>query len=233
MKYPVIVLMALSMIVGSVGITAQKDKGKDKNPQKFELKTKQDSLSYAIGVAVMKNMKDQGLDSLNMNALLQGFKDVTDNKTLITPEAANQYVNDYFYKLYAKKAEKDKSKQMDWLTENKKKEGVKVTPSGLQYKVEKEGTGAKPTAASKVKVHYEGTLIDGTKFDSSYDRGEPIEFALSGVIKGWTEGLQLMTPGSIYYLYIPYDLGYGEKGAGGQIPPFATLIFKVELLEVK
>src|SRR5687767_9029258 len=145
MKYPVIVLMALSMIVGSVEITAQKDKGKNKNPQKFELKTNQDSLSYAVGIAVMKNMKDQGLDSLNMNALLQGFKDVTDNKTLITPEAANQYVNDYFYKMYAKKSEKDKAKQTEWLAENKKKEGIKVTPSGLQYKVEKEGTGTRPT----------------------------------------------------------------------------------------
>jgi FKBP-type peptidyl-prolyl cis-trans isomerase FklB len=233
MKYPVIVMMVLSMVIGSLSLSAQKDKNKNKNPQKFELKSKKDSLSYCIGVAVMKNMKDQGIDSLNMDAMLQGFKDVFDSKTVVTPEAANQYVNDYFYKMYAKKSEKDKLKQTEWLNENKKKEGIKVTSSGLQYKVEKEGTGVKPTAASKVKVHYEGTLIDGTKFDSSYDRGEPIEFALNGVIKGWTEGLQLMTPGSIYYLYIPYELGYGEKGAGAQIPPYATLIFKVELLEVK
>jgi FKBP-type peptidyl-prolyl cis-trans isomerase FklB len=230
MKYSVIIVLALSFAFGSVGLSAQKDK---KPKDKFELKTAKDSLSYCIGVAVMKNMKDQGIDSLNMDAILQGFKDINASKTIVTAEVANQYVNDYFYKQYAKKAEKDKAKQLAWLEENKKKEGVMVTGSGLQYKVITQGTGVKPTAASKVKVHYEGSLIDGTKFDSSYDRGEPIEFALNGVIKGWTEGLQLMPTGSIYNLYIPYDLAYGEKGAGGSIPPYATLIFKVELLEVK
>jgi FKBP-type peptidyl-prolyl cis-trans isomerase FklB len=120
-----------------------------------------------------------------------------------------------------------------FLAENAKKEGVKVLPSGVQYKVIKEGSGKIPADSSTVKVHYEGKLLDGTVFDSSYERGEPIEFPLTGVIKGWTEGLQLMPVGSKYRFYIPYALGYGERGAGEQIPPYSTLIFTVELLEVK
>ena len=119
-----------------------------------------------------------------------------------------------------------------FLEENSKREGVKVTESGLQYEVITEGSGPKPTAEDKVKVHYTGTLVNGTKFDSSVDRGEPIEFNLNGVIAGWTEGLQLMPVGSKYRLYIPYDLGYGTRGAGQDIPPFAALVFEVELLDI-
>ena len=119
-----------------------------------------------------------------------------------------------------------------FLEENSKREGVKVTESGLQYEVITEGSGPKPTAEDKVKVHYTGTLVNGTKFDSSVDRGEPIEFALNGVIAGWTEGLQLMPVGSKYRLFIPYELGYGTRGAGQDIPPFAALIFDVELLDI-
>ncbi len=124
-------------------------------------------------------------------------------------------------------------KGQEFLKENAKKEGVKTTASGLQYKVVKEGDGKSPKATDTVKVHYRGTLIDGTEFDSSYKRNEPIEFPLNGVIKGWTEGLQLMKEGSKYILYIPSNLGYGARGAGGVIPPDATLIFEVELLKVK
>ena len=120
-----------------------------------------------------------------------------------------------------------------FLAENAKREGVKTTESGLQYEVLESSLGRKPKATDSVKVHYEGTLIDGTVFDSSYKRGEPIEFALNGVIQGWTEGLQLMPVGSKYKLYIPYELGYGERGAGQSIPPYSALIFTVELLEIK
>lgn len=119
-----------------------------------------------------------------------------------------------------------------FLEENAKKEGVQTTPSGLQYRVIEEGHGTKPKASETVKVHYRGTLIDGTEFDSSYKRGQPISFALNQVIAGWTEGLQLMKTGAKHELYIPYNLAYGERGAGGVIPPYATLIFEVELLEV-
>ena len=133
----------------------------------------------------------------------------------------------------AKNAEKAQTEGEAFLEENAKRPEVKTTASGLQYEVLVQGEGPKPTAESTVKVHYEGKLVDGEIFDSSYQRGEPIEFPLNGVIKGWTEGLQLMPVGSTYMLYIPYQLGYGERGAHGAIPPFATLIFKVELLEIK
>ena len=145
-------------------------------------------------------------------------------------QAAGQYVDEVIsrVKYGTVKAEGEK-----FLQENALREEVKTTESGLQYEVLVAGKGATPTAESTVKVHYEGTLIDGTIFDSSYERGEPIEFPLNGVIKGWTEGLQLMPVGSKYKLYIPYELGYGERGAGQNIPPYATLIFTVELLEIK
>jgi FKBP-type peptidyl-prolyl cis-trans isomerase FklB len=197
------------------------------------MKTANDSLSYCIGTAVMKNISDQGVENLNMDALMQGFKDAQEKTSVINAESANQYVNDYFFKQYAAKAEKDKSAQLKWLEENKTKEGVKVTASGLQYKVIDQGTGPIAKETNTVKVHYKGTLIDGTTFDSSYDRGEPIEFPVTGVIKGWVEALLMMPQGSKWELYIPYDLAYGDKGAGGTIPPYATLIFVVELLEIK
>ena len=235
MKYSALIVFTVLFALSGTSLSAQKNKTKKSkgDKDKFVLKTATDSLSYSIGTAVMKNITDQGLDSINIDALMQGFKDVKSSTSIITPDAANQYVNDYFYKKYTAKAEKDKAAQLSWLEENKKKEGVKVTSSGLQYKVLTEGTGPVAKENNKVKVHYKGSLIDGTIFDSSYDRGEPIEFAVTGVIKGWVEALLLMPQGSKWELYIPYDLAYGDKGAGSTIPPYATLIFTVELLEIK
>lgn len=199
-----------------------------------------DKISYSLGIGIGYQLKDMGGNKLVIDDFAQAIKDVIAGKEpKISPSEAQKIVNAFLAEIEAentKKAEVAGAEQKKageaFLAENAKKEGVKVLPSGLQYTVIKEGTGKKPKATDNVKCHYEGTLIDGTMFDSSIKRGEPAVFPLNGVIAGWTEGLQLMAEGAKYRFFIPYNLGYGARGAGASIPPFSTLIFDVELIEV-
>ena len=200
-----------------------------------------DKLSYALGLGIGRQLSQMGANDLNASDFAQAVKDMIDGKEPQVPAAeAQQIVEDFFRrqeeKQRAEAAEKYKGAKSEgekYLSENAKKEGVTTLPSGLQYQVLKEGNGKSPKATDKVVCHYEGMLIDGTMFDSSIQRGEPATFPLNGVIAGWTEGLQLMKEGAKYRFFIPYQLGYGERGAGASIPPFATLVFDVELIEVK
>lgn len=202
---------------------------------KIKVETKEDSLAYAIGVLNNEGFAGQGLE-LDALVMAKGMIEASEGKALFDEIMARGYYSLYMQELQEKQMSEQFSDVIEesenFLKENSKRAGVKVTESGLQYEVITEGTGPKPAETDKVKVHYTGTLVDGTKFDSSLDRGEPIEFPLNGVIRGWTEGLQLMPIGSKYKLYIPYDLGYGTRGAGQDIPPFAALIFEVELLDI-
>ena len=193
-----------------------------------------DKISYAIGLSMGQNLMGSGVTSLEYADLAAGIKDVLEkNQPQISYQEAQQVLGKFFSELEQKIAGQAKAAGEAFLAENAKREGVKVTESGLQYEVLEATIGQKPKATDKVRVHYEGTLIDGTVFDSSYKRGESITFGLNQVIKGWTEGLQLMSVGSKYKLYIPYQLAYGERGAGANIPPYAALIFTVELLGIE
>jgi len=193
-----------------------------------------DKISYAIGLSMGQNLMGSGVTSLEYADLAAGIKDVLEkNQPQISYQEAQQVLGKFFSELEAKIAGEAKAAGEAFLAENAKREGAKVTESGLQYEVLEATIGQKPKATDKVRVHYEGTLIDGTVFDSSYKRGESITFGLNQVIKGWTEGLQLMSIGSKYKLYLPYQLAYGERGAGANIPPYAALIFTVELLGIE
>ena len=204
------------------------------------IKTELDSVSYAIGMDVAKNVK-ASFDDFDNDLFIQGFRNVLDSTNMLLDEnQAQLVVRTYFQNKQkeemAKRQEEAKANKEageKFLAENKTKEGVQTTESGLQYIVLKEGTGAKPTTSSKVKVHYHGTLINGTVFDSSVDKGEPAEFGVTQVIKGWTEALQLMNVGAKYKLFVPSNLAYGANPRpGGEIKPNSTLIFDVELLEI-
>jgi FKBP-type peptidyl-prolyl cis-trans isomerase len=191
-------------------------------------------VSYAVGVFLGMDLKGSGfIYNFNYEELAQGFKDAFEGNDLrLTQEEAGMKIQIAFNEFREKLAAENMVKETVFLTDNGKRNGVITTASGLQYEVIKQGAGTKPTASSTVRVNYEGTLIDGTVFDSSYTRGEPAEFPLAGVIPGWTEGIQLMSVGSTYNLYIPSELAYGEQGGGDVIGPNSALIFKVELLEI-
>lgn len=196
------------------------------------LKNATDSLSYAIGILDGNFFRTQGLDNINSSALGQGFSDVMKGNTLFTAEQADQIVRTELQKNARKKIQPAIEEGKKFLAENAKRPGVKQTASGLQYEIITMGTGAKPADTSVVKIHYEGTLINGTYFDGSRKRGEPLVYPLNKLIPGWVEGVQLMPVGSRFKLYIPYQLGYGEQGSGEAIPGGSTLIFDVELLEI-
>ncbi len=203
--------------------------------QKFDnvkLETYTDTVSYAFGISIAENLKSQNIDNISPAAIGKAFHDFYKNQAKMTGEQANETIQKFFEDKESENHKEAVEEGKKFLAENGKKAGVKTTNSGLQYKVITEGTGVKPVATDKVRVHYSGTLINGTKFDSSYDRGEPAEFGVTQVIKGWTEALQLMPVGSKWELYIPADLAYGSRGAGGDIKPFSTLIFQVELLGI-
>ena len=199
-----------------------------------------DKVSYALGIGIGRQLSQMGAADLNIDDFAQAIKDVIAGDLKLGDAEAQQIVQEFFAKQEEKQkaeaAEKGKAAKQDgekFLAENGKKEGVITTASGLQYQVLREGNGQSPKATDTVECHYEGTLIDGTKFDSSYDRGQTATFPLNQVIAGWTEGLQLMHEGAKYRFFIPYQLAYGERGAGASIPPYAALIFDVELVAVK
>jgi len=204
-----------------------------KKPLEVDLNDSTEQVSYCFGVVLGSNMKNTGLDSLDMETFLVAMKDVFSNKPLkVDAREAEAAMQRYIQQTMMKRSAIMKEKSQKFLDSNKDNEGVKTTTTGLQYKILSGGNGKSPTAADRVTVHYTGKLADGTVFDSSIQRGQPATFRVNQVIPGWTEALQLMKEGDKWTLYIPYSLGYGERGSPPQIPPFSTLIFEVELIKV-
>jgi FKBP-type peptidyl-prolyl cis-trans isomerase len=204
----------------------------------IKLESAADSAGYAIGILVGNNNKEQiknapGGEEINLEAMAEGFRMSTlEEGGVITMEEADKILKSYFEQAGEKEGQANLESGNAFLEQNKSRNGVTVTESGLQYEVLKQGSGDKPAATDQVRVHYHGTLIDGTVFDSSIDRGEPVVFGVNQVIPGWTEALQLMPTGSKWKIYLPSELAYGEQGAGQDIGPNSTLIFEVELLEI-
>ncbi|MDH3636177.1 MAG: FKBP-type peptidyl-prolyl cis-trans isomerase [Gammaproteobacteria bacterium] len=226
MKFKVLVLTALLL-----GLAACEKK--DEAQTRTSLETDDDRFSYGLGMVIGERVLKQYGD-VDYDLLLQGIKaQHKDQETLMSLDDAGEALNAQLEKAFSEQSEANKMRGQDYLKANAEKEGVQVTASGLQYLEITAGDGPKPTATDEVTVHYRGTLIDGTEFDSSYSRGSPATFPLNQVIPGWTEGVQLMSVGSKFQFVIPYELGYGERGAGGSIGPFETLVFEVELLEIK
>jgi FKBP-type peptidyl-prolyl cis-trans isomerase FkpA len=232
MKKLILAVLTVSFLFVACQAKAQ-DAAKDAKDAKEAPKASKKDVGYALGVAIGTSLKPAGLE-FDYTAFVNGLKDTLDkDKPKVTAEAAQQTIQTALAASLEKKAAVSLDKEKKFLEENAKKTGVKTTASGLQYEVIKEGAGSKPTAKSTVKVDYEGTLLDGKKFDSSKDRGEPAVFPLDSVIPAWTEALQLMTVGSKYKLYVPSAMAYGAQGAGGVIGPNETLIFEVELISIE
>jgi len=227
--------LLLTLVAGSVVLVSCNTSSNTK----VNLKTQADSAAYAIGVDLGNNIKKNlptapGGKDLNPDIILAAFATIMKGDSgLIASDKAGAITQGYFVKAQSEEGDKNKQAGITFLAENGKKSGVTTTASGLQYEVITAGTGVKPTAEQTVKVHYHGTTIDGTVFDSSVDRGEPVTFGLGQVIKGWTEALQLMPVGSKWKIYIPSELGYGEQAAGPKIKPNSVLIFDVELLSIE
>jgi FKBP-type peptidyl-prolyl cis-trans isomerase len=231
-------ILALSALLAAGAVVSGCGQKAGAGPTK--LSSQEDSASYALGYRMGQNLKDQSVP-VNPEIIFRGMSAGMNGSTSVMSDSVMQSVMMSFQvKMAGLQRQKDSASGIEnrkageaFLAENKKKDGVKTTPSGLQYKVLKEGTGPRPTAKSEVTVHYKGTLLDGKQFDSSYDRGQPATFALNQVIPGWTEAVQLMNVGSKYQFWIPGDLAYGPQGSPPAIPPNATLVFEVELLGIK
>jgi len=240
-------MLALSFLVVCAFAAKEGAGEKAAAPETGALKTEMEKVSYVIGTRMARSYKAQGIE-IDIESLVSGYKDALAGRELaLSPEESQKVLTLFQQRLKAKQAAKmaeqnakmaeqaakNLAEGQAFLEANKAKEGVKVLPSGLQYKVITEGTGEIPTSKDKVKTHYRGTLINGMEFDSSYKNNKPIEFPVTGVvIKGWTEALQLMKTGSKWQLYIPAELAYGQRGKPPRIPPSSTLIFEIELLEI-
>jgi FKBP-type peptidyl-prolyl cis-trans isomerase FklB len=196
------------------------------------LKTQQDSLSYAIGLSLANFYKQQNLTNINTAMVVRAVNDVKNNKPLLNEQQAQTCIMNFVQKTQAEKAVGNKKLGQEFLVANAKKPGVVTTASGLQYQIVKQGTGPKPALTDQVRVHYRGALIDGKVFDSSIDRGQPVELSVNGVIPGWTEALQLMPVGSTWKLFIPSELAYGDRPAGQSIPAGSVLVFDVQVLDI-
>ena len=223
------------IVIVSVSLLALPLFGQEKSPQSPQLKDQKDKVSYSIGLNIGFNLNRQKVD-INADVLAAGIKDAIAGKPLLNPDQVKDVMAQFEKDMEQKQkqaGEKNKADGAKFLEDNKKKEGVKTTASGLEYKVLKDGSGAQPKATDTVTVNYRGTLLDGTEFDSSYKRGQPATFPLNGVIKGWTEGVQLMKVGSKYQFFVPPNLAYGDRQVSPEIGPNSTLIFEVELLDAK
>lgn len=235
MRRVVIVLIGLVILLPFLSLATDQEKDTD-----LELKSFSQKLSYMLGQQIGNNIKESPTE-IDLDIFVRGIKDsLKGNKSLLSQKQADEVRKEFSRQIQESRnrktaalSEKNLKDGEAFLADNKKKEGIVTTESGLQYKVLKKGDGPKPLPSDKVKVHYRGTLLDGTEFDSSYKRGQPASFQVSGVIRGWTEALQLMNVGSKYQLYIPSNLAYGPRGAGQRIGPNSTLIFDVELLSIE